>query len=86
VEEWREQQRANGRKRVTIDASSLAKFLEEVLTEEPLLQQQRDQEGMSIRSAIVGQARREGHEPSQEWEVTDDDLDLTTLPMLEEYR
>ncbi len=86
LEEWREQQRANGRKRVSVDASLLARFLEEVLAEEPLLQQQRDLEGMSIRSAIVGHAPREGHEPSQEWEVADDDLDLTTLPLLEEYR
>ncbi|HYU72913.1 MAG TPA: transposase, partial [Ktedonobacteraceae bacterium] len=86
LEEWREQQRANGRKRVSIDASSLARFLEEVLTEEPLLQQQqRDLEGMSIREAIVGYRKREGPEPSQDWEV-DDELDLTTLPMLEEYR
>jgi putative transposase len=86
LEEWREQQRANGRKRVTIDASALASFLEEVLAEEPLLQQQRDLEGMPIRSSIVGHAKPEGQEPSQEWEGTDDDLDLTTLPILEEYR
>lgn len=86
LEEWREQQRANGRKRVTIDASALASFLEEVLAEEPLLQQQRDLEGLSIRSAIVAHAKPEGHEPNQEWEVNDDDLDFTTLPILEEYR
>jgi putative transposase len=87
VEEWREQQRANGRKRVSIDASALAEFLEEVLTEEPLLQQQqRDLEGMSIREAIVGHRGQESRELTPPDTEVDDELDLATLPKLEEYR
>jgi len=89
LDEWREQQRANGRKRVSVDASSLAGFLEEVLTEEALLQQQQhDLEGVSIREAIVGQGeRRASLEPSEtEAQMDDDELDLTTLPQYEEYR
>jgi len=89
VDEWREQQRANGRKRVSIDGYEIAKFLEEVLTEEALLQQQqRDLEGMSIREAIGGSHdRSEKERPSEtEAQMDDDELDLATLPKLEEYR
>src|SRR5258707_1573267 len=58
LDEWREQQRVHHRKRVSIDSSRLAAFLEEVLAEDALLsQQQRDLEGASIREAIVGQSK-----------------------------
>lgn len=87
LSEWREQQRAHHRKRVSIDSAKLAAFLEEVLTEEALLsQQQRDLEGISIREAIVDQAKTIGFEPSNTDVELDDELDLTTLPTLEEYR
>jgi putative transposase len=88
LDEWREQQRQHHRKRVSIDGPLLAGFLEEVLTEEALLeQQQRDLEGVSMREAIVGQFPRGGLETSEAFqEMDDDELDLTTLPMLEEYR
>ncbi len=87
LDEWREQQRAHHRKRVSIDSSLLAAFLEEVLTEEALLsQQQRDLEGVSIREAIVGQSKATGLETSNADIEMDDELDLTSLPTLEEYR
>ncbi len=87
LDEWREQQRAHHRKRVSIDSSRLAAFLEEVLTEEALLsQQQHDLEGVSIREAIVGQSKMTRLETSNANSEMDDELDLTTLPTLEEYR
>src|SRR5260221_14408064 len=65
LDEWREQQRVHHRKRVSIDSSRLAAFLEEVLTEEALLsQQQRDLEGVYIREAVVGQSKTTRLEPN----------------------
>ncbi len=50
LDEWREQQRQHGRKRVSVNGPLLARFLEELVTEEQLLlQQQRDLEGLRIR-------------------------------------
>jgi putative transposase len=87
LDEWREQQRAHHRERMSMDSSRLAAFLQEVLTEEALLsQQQRDLEGASIREAIVGQAKTTPIAPSTADSEMDDELDLTTLPTLEEYR
>jgi len=89
LSEWREQQRAHHRTRMSLDSTRLAAFLEEVLEEEPLLeQQQRDLEGVSIRDAIVGRAMSTDLpldlNPAES--EADDELDLTTLPTLEEYR
>ena len=86
LDEWREQQRQHHRKRMSIDSTLLATFLEEVLTEEPLLKQQHyDLEGISLREAIVGQPKTV-HLPSSNGDAEiDDELDLTTLPTLEEY-
>ncbi len=87
LSEWREQQRQHQRTCVNIDSAKLAAFLEEMLAEEALLsQQQRDLESLSIREAIVGQAKTISLEPSDTDVELDDELDLTTLPMLEEYR
>src|SRR6266571_1681746 len=87
LDEWRAHQRAHHRTRVSIDSSRLAAFLEEVLTEESLLsQQQRDLEGVSIREAIVGQSKTTRLELGNAESEMDDELDLTTLPVLEEYR
>jgi len=87
LDEWREQQRAHHRKRVTIDSSRLAAFLEEVLTEDALLsQQQRDLEGVFIREAIVGPSKTASLQPGPAFAEADEELDLATLPMLEEYR
>ncbi len=74
---------------MSLDSTRLAAFLEEVLEEEPLLeQQQRDLEGVSIRDAIVGRAMSTDLpldlNPAES--EADDELDLTTLPTLEEYR
>ena len=87
LDEWREQQRVHQRKRVSIDSARLAAFLEEILTEEALLfQQQRDLEGVAIREAIVGPSNRAHLEANDTDLEMDDELDLTTLPTLEEYR
>ena len=87
LDEWREQQRAHHRKRVSMDSSLLAAFLQEVLTEEArLTQQQRDLEGAAIREAIVDPSKTTRIAPSIADIEMDDELDLTTLPTLEEYR
>jgi len=87
LDEWREQQRAHHRKRVSIDSSLLAAFLEDILTEEALLfQQQRDLEGMSIREAIVGRSKTTSLQPDTADAEEDEELDLATLPHYEEYR
>jgi putative transposase len=86
LDEWREQQRVHHRKRMSMDSSLLATFLEEVLTEEPLLKQQQcDLEGISLREAIVGQPKMAGLLSSNNDAEVDDELDLATLPTLEEY-
>lgn len=77
LSEWREQQRAHHRKRVSIDSSRLAAFLEEMLAEESLLeQQQRDLEGVSIRDAIAGRTRSMDPELGMGATEADDELDL----------
>jgi putative transposase len=87
LDEWREQQRVHHRKRMSIDSSLLATFLEEVLAEEPLLKQQQcDLEGISLREAIVGQPKMVSLPSSTTEASMDEELDLTTLPTLEEYR
>ena len=87
LDEWRAQQRAHHRTRVSLDSARLAAFLQEMLAEETLLaKQQRDLEGMSIREAIVGPLKLAHFPPSQVEVELDDALDLTTLPTLEEYR
>lgn len=87
LDEWREQQRGHQRKRAGIDSTRLAAFLEEMLTEEALLsQQQRDLEGVAIREAIVGLTNRASLEASDIDLEMDEELDLRTLPTLEEYR
>jgi putative transposase len=87
LDEWREQQRQHARSRVSIDGPLLARFLEELATEEQLLlQQQRDLEGLLIREAIVGQSQMARQEPSAPEQEIDEELDLATLPRYEEYR
>jgi putative transposase len=87
LDEWREQQRQHGKKRVTVNGPLLAQFLEEMATEEQLLlQQQRDLEGLPIREAIVGRSLVRLKEPGAEAEVVDEELDWASLPQYEEYR
>jgi putative transposase len=88
VDEMRSQQRQHGKNRVTVNGPLLAQFLEEMATEEQiLLQQQRDLEGQPIREAIVGEVQERDLPafPVAQEEEIDDELDLTTLPKLEEY-
>jgi putative transposase len=90
LEEWREQQRQHGQKRITINGPLLAEFLEEVAAEEQLLlQRQRDLEEQSIREAILGKRNQEpGHllPLTQQEEDEFDELDLAAIPRYEEYR
>jgi len=88
LDEWREQQRQRGKKRVTINDPLLAHFLEEMLAEEEILvQQQRDHEAQAIREAILG--KRTAYEPesvetrAEQPEVI---VDFTRVPRYEEYR
>ena len=84
----RAQQRQHGKNRVTVNGPLLAQFLEEMATEEQLLlQQQRDLEGQPIREAIIGEVQGRDLPPflQEQEEEIDEELDLTTLPQLEEY-
>ncbi len=86
LDEWREQQRQHGRKRVSVNGVLLAQFLEEVaLEEQVLLQQQRDLEGRPIREAIVG-TRASVPVSIEQPEEDDDEFDLASIPHYKEYR
>ncbi len=88
LDEMRAQQRQHGKNRVTVNGPLLAQFLEEMATEEQLLlQQQRDLEGQPIREAIIGEVQGRDLPPflQEQEEEIDEELDLTTLPKLEEY-
>ncbi len=88
LDEMRSHQRQHGKNRVTVNGPLLAQFLEEMAAEEQLLlQQQRDLEGQPIREAIVGSSlgRDLSTFPVAQEEEEDGELDLTTLPKLEEY-
>ena len=87
LDEWREQQRQHGRRRVSVNSALLAQFLEEVATEEQLLlQRQCDLEGVPVREAIVGQRHQVLKPKDTDVEEEDDELDLAALPQYEEYR
>ncbi len=83
LEEWRQQQRQHGQKRVRVTGALLAPFLEALAAEEQvLLQRQRDLEGHAIRAAILGTPT--APTPPR---LQDDDkaLDLATIPHYEAY-
>lgn len=87
LDEWREQQRAHGRKRMTIDNILLGTFLEEVLQEEPLLKQQHcDLEEAALREAILGKPNMVSLPLGPTDPEIDEEIDLTMIPTLEEYR
>ena len=87
LDEWREQQRAHGRKRMTVDSSLLGTFLEEVLLEEPLLKQQHcDLEETALREAILGKPNVASLPLETTDPEMDEEIDLTMIPSLEEYR
>lgn len=84
LDEWREHQRQHGKKRVTVNGTLVAHFLEENAAEEHiLLQHQRDLEAQSIREAILGKKAAEEKKREQKAVV---ELDLTNIPQYEEYR
>jgi putative transposase len=84
LEEWRQQRRHHGQKRVRVNGALLAQFLEDIAAEEQvLLQRQRDLEGQAIRAAICGTPVV----PTRPRPQTEDEpLDLTTIPHYEAYR
>jgi putative transposase len=88
LDEWREQQRQQGKKRVTVNGPLLAQFLEEMIAEEDvLIQQQRDHEAQSLREAILG--KRSDHsleKVGMRAERPEVIVDLTRIPRYEEYR
>jgi len=87
LDEWREQQRQHGKKRVSVNGALLAQFLEEIAMEEQLLLQQlRDLEGVPVRESIVGQRHQILKSSESEVQEDDEELDLATLPQYEEYR
>ncbi len=88
LDEWRAQQRAHGKHRMSVNSRLLGAFLEEVAAEEHiLLQRQRDLEGQPLRETLLvsspaamplllpATAPAEGEA-----------LDLATIPQYEEYR
>lgn len=88
LDEWREQQRQHGKKRVTVNGPLLAHFLEDMIAEEEvLIQQQRDLEAQSIREALLG--KRAAQEPERREvgaERPEVIVDFTRIPRYEEYR
>ena len=84
LEEWRQQRRHHGQKRVRVNGALLAQFLVDIAAEEQvLLQRQRDLEGQAIRAAICGTPVV----PTRPRPQTEEDpLDLTTIPHYEAYR
>lgn len=88
LDEWREQHRQHGKKRVTVNGPLLATFLEEMMAEEELLiQQQRDLEAQSVREAILGKtvplATSSSEQQKDRGPII---LDFTRIPRYEEYR
>ena len=84
LEEWRQQRRQHGQKRVRINGALLAQFLEDIAAEEQvLLQRQRDLEGHAIRAAICGTPIVSMRPRAQDEE---EPLDLATIPHYEAYR
>jgi putative transposase len=90
LEEWRAQRRQQGQQRLTLDASRLAAFLEEVAAEERLLaQRQRDLEERALRDTVLGPSRPRSVPalvPPCDADEDDGALDFTTIPRYEEYR
>jgi putative transposase len=84
LEEWRQQQRQHGQKRVRVNGALLAQFLADIAAEEQvLLQRQRDLEGQAIRAAICGTPVAPTPPRVQDEE---EPLDLATIPQYEAYR
>lgn len=86
LDEWRAQQRAHGKHRVSVNSRLLGAFLEEVATEEQvLLQRQRDLEGLPLREALLVSPPAPVPLPSPPGAPIEETLDLTAIPQYEEY-
>ena len=86
LDEWRQHRRAHGQRRVQISAQVLAPFLEAVAAEEQvLLQRQRDQEGHTLRDALLGNTARGRIAPHPVVQEPDLPLDMAAIPRYEEY-
>ncbi|HEX3642666.1 MAG TPA: Mu transposase C-terminal domain-containing protein, partial [Ktedonobacteraceae bacterium] len=84
LDEWREHQRQHAHKRVTLNGSLLAQFLQQVEQEETFsLQHEREYEEQALRQASLGSHPHLARSDQVPPEVT---IDLTQLRHLEEYR
>jgi len=87
LEEWRAQQRQQGKKRVVFKETLLAPLLESVAAEEQILaQQQRDLEGQALRAPLLGTRVVLPVGPALPAAAEDEELDLAAIPRYEEYR
>jgi putative transposase len=83
LEEWWQQLRQHGQKRVRVNGVLLAQFLADIATEEQvLLQRQRDLEGQAIRAAICGPPVAP---PRPRTRDEEEPLDLAPIPYYEAY-
>lgn len=84
LDEWREHQRQQSKKRVSVNGPLVAHFLEENVTEERvLLQHQHDLEAQPIRETLMGKNVTDTRMSEPKTIV---ELDLTMIPCYEEYR
>jgi putative transposase len=84
LEEWREQQRQHGHKRITLNGPLLGQFLHQLEGDEALLlQQQHDLEEQAQRSAILPGAPRFLQPRDEPPQI---ELDLTQIKSYEEYK
>jgi putative transposase len=83
LDEWREQQRQHGQKRMTINGPLLAQFLQQLESDEALLlQRQRDLEEQVQRSSLLLKAPLKAKPPDVPPPI---ELDLSKIPSYEEY-
>ncbi len=83
LEEWREQQRQHGRKRITLNGPLLAQFLQQLENDEALLlQRQRDLEEQAQREVLLLKTPL-GVLPREAPPLVE--VDLTKIPQYEEY-
>jgi putative transposase len=83
LEEWREQQRQHGHKRITLNGPLLAQFLQQLENDEALLlQRQRDLEEQAERSALLLKAPP-ATKPREALPLVE--VDLTKIAQYEEY-
>jgi len=85
LDEWREQQRQHGQKRITLNSPLLAQFLQTMMNDETLLlQRQRDLEEQTQRETVL-RSRPKTPEKTRDMPPLIE-LDLTKISRYEEYR